>query len=165
LKAKGQLVVRGPHRPILVVYARERVFAFDNRCPHMGFPLDRGSVEDGILTCHWHHARFDLASGCTFDLWADDVPTCPVEVRGAEVWVTPTFGYADHAAHWRGRLHDGLAHNLGLVIAKAVQGELAAGMPPADAARQIVLFGRATAMAGVWPAQSYRARQSPTGTT
>ena len=98
-KAKGQLVVRGPHRPILVVYARERVFAFDNRCPHMGFPLDRGSVEDGILTCHWHHARFDLASGCTFDLWADDVPTCPVEVRGAEVWVTPTFGYADPAAH------------------------------------------------------------------
>jgi nitrite reductase/ring-hydroxylating ferredoxin subunit len=43
----------------------------------MGFPLDRGSVEDGTLTCHWHHARFDLASGCTFDLWADDVPTCP----------------------------------------------------------------------------------------
>ena len=77
LKAKGQLVVRGPHRPILVVYARERVFAFDNRCPHMGFPLNRGSVDDGILTCHWHHARFDLASGCTFDLWADDVPTCP----------------------------------------------------------------------------------------
>src|SRR2546422_10850419 len=42
----------------------ERVFALDNRCPHMGFPLDRGSVEDGTLTCHWHHARFDLASGC-----------------------------------------------------------------------------------------------------
>jgi nitrite reductase/ring-hydroxylating ferredoxin subunit len=141
LKAKRRLVVRGPHRPILVVYARERVFAFDNRCPHMGFPLDRGSVEDGILTCHWHHARFDLASGCTFDLWADDVPTCPVEVRDAEVWVTPAFGYADPAAHWRGRLHDGLAHNLGLVIAKAVQGQLAAGVPPAGAARQIVLFG------------------------
>jgi nitrite reductase/ring-hydroxylating ferredoxin subunit len=32
----------------------------------MGFPLDRGSIEDGILTCHWHRARFDLASGCTF---------------------------------------------------------------------------------------------------
>jgi nitrite reductase/ring-hydroxylating ferredoxin subunit len=141
LKAKGHLIVRGLHRPILVVYANERVFAFDNRCPHMGFPLDRGSVEDGILTCHWHHARFDLASGCTFDLWADDVPTCLVEVRDAEVWVKPTFGYADPAAHWRGRLHDGLAHNLGLVIAKAVQGELAAGVPPADAARQIVLFG------------------------
>jgi nitrite reductase/ring-hydroxylating ferredoxin subunit len=141
LKAKRTVVLRGPHRPILLVYAHGRVFAFDNRCPHMGFPLDRGSVEDGILTCHWHHARFDLASGCTFDLWADDVPTCPVEVRDLEVWVKPSFGYGDPAAHWRRRLHDGLAHNLGLVIAKAVQGLLAAGVPPADAARQIVLFG------------------------
>ena len=60
LKAKGRLVVHGAHRPILVVYDRGRVFALDNRCPHMGFPLDRGSVEDGILTCHWHHGRGDL---------------------------------------------------------------------------------------------------------
>ncbi len=52
LKAKGRLVLHGPDRPILVVYDRGRVFALDNRCPHMGFPLDRGSVEDGILTSH-----------------------------------------------------------------------------------------------------------------
>ena len=51
LKAKGRLVVHGPHRPILVVHDKDRVFALDNRCPHMGFPLDRGSVEDGTLTC------------------------------------------------------------------------------------------------------------------
>jgi len=113
LKARGRLIVRGPHRPILVVYDHGRIFALDNRCPHMGFPLERGSVEDGILTCHWHHARFDLASGCTFDLWADDVPSCPVEVRGSEIWVQPTFGHADPAAHWRRRLDDGLAHDLG----------------------------------------------------
>ena len=141
LHAKGRLVVRGAHRPILVVHDRGRIFALDNRCPHMGFPLDRGSVEDGILTCHWHHARFDLASGCTFDLWADDVPVCPVEVRDSEVWVKPIFGHADPAAHWRRRLHDGLAHDLGLVIAKAVHGELAAGVPAADVTRQIALFG------------------------
>jgi nitrite reductase/ring-hydroxylating ferredoxin subunit len=60
LKVAGRLIVHGPHRPILVIYANERVFALDNRCPHMGFPLDRGSVEDGILTCHWHHARSTL---------------------------------------------------------------------------------------------------------
>jgi hypothetical protein len=60
LKAKGRSVVHGGHRPILVIYHRGRVFALDNRCPHMGFPLERGSVEDGILTCHWHHARSSL---------------------------------------------------------------------------------------------------------
>jgi nitrite reductase/ring-hydroxylating ferredoxin subunit len=141
LKAKGRLVVHGPHRPILVIYDRGRVFALDNRCPHMGFPLERGSVEDGILTCHWHHARFDLASGCTFDLWADDVPICPVEVRNGDVWVKTTFGHADPAAHWHQRLADGLAHDLGLVIAKAVHGQLAARVPPADIVRQVALFG------------------------
>src|SRR5690349_24721173 len=81
LKSRGRLVLHGPHRPVLVLYNEGRILAFDNRCPHMGFPLDRGTVQDGILTCHWHHARFDLASGCTFDLWADYVPTCPIQVR------------------------------------------------------------------------------------
>src|SRR5690349_12061687 len=95
LKAKGRLVVQGGHRPILIVYDRGRIFALDNRCPHMGFPLERGTVEDGILTCHWHHARFDLESGCTFDLWADDVPHCAVEVRDGDIWVATTFSHAD----------------------------------------------------------------------
>jgi nitrite reductase/ring-hydroxylating ferredoxin subunit len=142
LKAKGRLVVHGRHRPILLVYECGHVFALDNRCPHMGFPLDRGSVDDGILTCHWHHARFELASGCTFDLWADDVPTCPVEIRaGGEIWVKPVFGYANPTEHWRQRLEDGLSHNLSLVIAKAVHGQLAAGQLPADVVRQVALFG------------------------
>ena len=141
LNAKGRFVVRGSHRPILVVKDQGRVYAFDNRCPHMGFPLDRGSVEDGILTCHWHHARFDLASGCTFDLWADDVPTCPVEVRGEEVWVNAEFGHPEPAAYWRQRLEVGMAHNLGLTIAKAVQGQLAAGEAPLEILRQAALFG------------------------
>src|SRR5713101_8360487 len=142
LKNKGRLLVRGPHRPILVINDQDRVYALDNRCPHMGFPLDRGSIEDGILTCHWHHARFALASGCTFDLWADDAPTCPVEIRaGGEIWVKPVFGYSDPIGHWRQRLGDGLAHNLNLVIAKAVYGQFAAGQLPSDVIRQAALFG------------------------
>ena len=48
LKAKGRLVVRGPHRPILVVYDHGRIFAFDNRCPHMGFPLECRQISTGL---------------------------------------------------------------------------------------------------------------------
>ncbi len=142
LKVKGRLLLHRRHRPILLVQEGGRVLALDNRCPHMGFPLDRGSIEDGILTCHWHHARFALASGCTFDLWADDVPTCPVEIRaGGEIWVKPVFGYSDPVGHWRQRLGDGLAHNLNLVIAKAVHGQLAARQPPSEVIQQAALFG------------------------
>jgi nitrite reductase/ring-hydroxylating ferredoxin subunit len=142
LKVKGRLVVHGRHRPILLIYEDGQIFALDNRCPHMGFPLERGSIEDSVLTCHWHHARFELASGCTFDLWADDVPTCPVEIRaGGEIWVKPVFGYSDPVEHWRARLENGLGHNLSLVIAKSVHGQLAAGLTPMDVVRQAALFG------------------------
>jgi nitrite reductase/ring-hydroxylating ferredoxin subunit len=87
LQQKGVIVVRGADRPVAVFARNGRVFAVDNRCPHLGFPLHRGSVHDGILTCHWHHARFDLCSGCAFDLWADDVPAYDIEVRDGVVFL------------------------------------------------------------------------------
>ncbi len=54
LKEKGRMVVSGGRCPLLVVYDGGAVHALDNRCPHLGFPLHRGAIEDGILTCHWH---------------------------------------------------------------------------------------------------------------
>lgn len=105
---------------VLALFLHEgQIYAVDNRCPHMGFPLDRGSVNGGILTCHWHHARFDLCTGGAFDLWADDVPSYPVSVRDGEVFVDLT-PHADPIGHQRRRLADGLERNLSLVIAKAV---------------------------------------------
>src|SRR5262245_33754352 len=74
LKRLQVMVVAGRDRRIAVFADGDAVHAVENNCPHMGFPLDRGTVRDGMLTCHWHQARFDLRSGCTFDLWADDVP-------------------------------------------------------------------------------------------
>jgi nitrite reductase/ring-hydroxylating ferredoxin subunit len=100
-----------------------QIYAVDNRCPHMGFPLNRGTVKDGILTCHWHHARFDLASGGTFDLWADDVRAFPVAIRDGEVWVD-LAPRADPRVHQRRRLRDGLERDISLVLAKAVIGLL-----------------------------------------
>lgn len=141
LKTAGMIVVRGARCPLLVVYNDGKVFALDNRCPHLGFPLHRGSIDDGILTCHWHHARFDLASGCTFDLWADDVPTAAVEIRDGVVWVCPHTRYTDGDAHWRNRLREGLEQNIGLVLAKAVLGLLAEGVDYRALVRDAVLFG------------------------
>ncbi len=108
----------GSHTVALVLH-EEKVYAVDNRCPHMGFPLDRGSVRNGILTCHWHHARFDLKTGGAFDLWADDTPAFPVEVRDGEIWVdvTPQRERVVHA--WQ-RLGIALERGLSLVIGKSV---------------------------------------------
>jgi nitrite reductase/ring-hydroxylating ferredoxin subunit len=141
LRRLGSKVVSSPGGPVLVIADGKDVIALDNRCPHMGFPLHRGSIEDGILTCHWHHARFDLRTGCTFDLWADDVPTRAVRIVDGEVSVAAHAEPRDEAGHWRHRLGHGLAHNIRLIIAKAVIGARAAGVSSADLVRQAMLFG------------------------
>jgi hypothetical protein len=88
----------------------------------MGFPLNLGTVKDGILTCHWHHARFDLNSGGTFDQWAGDVGSYPVEIRdGNEVWVDlSSLSSRNDNAYYQTLLRNGLKQNIQLIIAKAV---------------------------------------------
>src|SRR5262245_23364427 len=118
LRERGRLVVHLEGHTLALFADGEAVHAVDNRCPHMGFPLHRGSVKDGILTCHWHHARFDLCSGGTFDQFADDLRRFPTEVRGDDVYVD-LAPREDALAHQAKRLRDGLERNITLVIAKA----------------------------------------------
>jgi nitrite reductase/ring-hydroxylating ferredoxin subunit len=122
LQQEGRRVVAAEGRIILVLFEQGGVFALDNRCPHMGFPLHRGTIRDGVLTCHWHHAKFDLAGGCTLDPFADDVPAFPVEVRDGDVYVDPHPIERDQRAHWTSKLNEGLEQNIRLVLAKSVIG-------------------------------------------
>ena len=87
LRQQGVVTATGQGHTIAVFWHNERAYAVDNRCPHMGFPLARGICEDGVLTCYWHYARFDLDSGGAFDIWAGDVRTYPVTVRDNAVYV------------------------------------------------------------------------------
>jgi nitrite reductase/ring-hydroxylating ferredoxin subunit len=66
---------------LLPIHENDKIYAVDNRCPHMGFPLHKGTVKACILTCDWYYARFDLMSGGTFDSWADDLPAFLVQIR------------------------------------------------------------------------------------
>ena len=124
LSAEKIRVVAAGRSRIAVVVAGDQVFAVDNRCPHMGFPLERGSVADGILTCHWHQARFDLASGCTFDLFADDVPAYDTRVEDGVVYVSTRPRHAQNAEYHGERLRRGIEQNVPLVQAKSLLGLL-----------------------------------------
>ncbi len=118
VQKKGLVSANVGNRVVALVWHQDQIYAVDNRCPHMGFPMDRGSLRNGILTCHWHHARFDLQTGGTFDLWADDVPAFPVEIRDDTVWVdVETLGDLETQA--KERLQAGLERNLSLVIGKS----------------------------------------------
>ena len=144
------IVVTGGGRTIAVFHHNDNVYAVDNRCPHMGFPLNRGTVKDGILTCHWHHAKFDLAGGCTFDPFADDITSFRTEVRDGFVWVDPMPVEEERHAHWLRKLDEGLEQNIRLVEAKSIVGLNEVGAAP-EIIEKAALFGVRN-RAGGWSA-------------
>jgi len=141
LRARGWLTGKAGSLPICVFESDGELFALDDRCPHMGFPLHRGTVESGLLTCHWHNARFDLRSGGTLDPWADDVRAYPVEVDDGTVTVVVAADHTDRVEYLRRRLEEGLEQGITLVIAKAVLGLLDAGVAVGDIVRIGTAFG------------------------
>jgi len=147
LRDAGRLLTKVGQVPVVVFWHDRRPWAIDDRCPHMGFPLHRGTVEDGLVTCHWHHARFDLASGCTLDLFADDARAFDVTIEGDDV-VVATRPDGDRVEHLRARLQDGLEDGLTLVVAKSVLGLLAGGVDPVEIVRAGIDFGTAYRAAG-----------------
>ncbi|MGH9057566.1 MAG: Rieske (2Fe-2S) protein [Acidimicrobiales bacterium] len=139
LREKGCITGKIGSQPVCVFWDGGKAYAVDDRCPHMGFPLHRGTVDNGLLTCHWHHARFDLESGGTLDPFADDVRSYPVEIDGSAV-VVVIESQPDNAAHLFDRLGDGLEQGLTLVLAKSVLG-LVDALGPDEAAMAVVGAG------------------------
>jgi nitrite reductase/ring-hydroxylating ferredoxin subunit len=140
LESSGQLRTKLGSLPVVVFWHAGEAFAIEDRCPHLGFPLHQGTVEAGLVTCHWHHARFDLVSGCTLDLWADDARAFDVEVRGDDVFVAARPD-GDVVGHLQRRLREGLEEDISLVVAKSVLGLLDAGVAPGEIVRTGVEFG------------------------
>lgn len=147
LQAQGCLVTKVGSSPVVVFWSDGEPLAVEDRCPHLGFPLHRGTVECGMVTCHWHHARFDLASGGTLDPWADDAVAFPVTVDDGDVWVGPARRDRSEAT-MLARLRRGLEDDLGLVIAKSVLALDDAGVDHRRIVGEAVAFGVANRREG-----------------
>ncbi|HTV21514.1 MAG TPA: Rieske 2Fe-2S domain-containing protein [Polyangiaceae bacterium] len=55
------VVVRG--RRVLLLRTERGVHAYEDRCPHLGYPLSRGRLDGSTLTCSAHEFRFDADTG------------------------------------------------------------------------------------------------------
>ena len=106
---QARAVRLGRERSIALFNEGDKIYATDNQCPHMGYPLVRGVVRHGVLTCDWHGRSFDLQGGGCFNRECDDLQTFAVEVRGPDIWVeVPEPRYRRREEHlnllWEGLL-------------------------------------------------------------
>ena len=130
-------------RSIALFNVDGRIYATDNQCPHMGYPLTRGVIRNGVLTCDWHCRRFDLEGGGCFHNMCDDLDVFPVELRGDEIWIRPGDGeYRRKEPHLQ-LLWEGLLHQDRWTISKAIALMLRGGVPEEDIVAVILRhFGR-----------------------
>jgi nitrite reductase/ring-hydroxylating ferredoxin subunit len=56
-------VVEVEGRDLVLVNADGLLYALDNRCPHLGGPLNRGRIEGRVVICPWHGWQWDAKSG------------------------------------------------------------------------------------------------------
>ncbi len=108
---EAQTVEMPGGRTVAVFYWDGKYFATDNQCPHMGFPLARGTIKNGVLTCDWHGRAFDLETGGCFHSQCDNVRVFPVKVEDDSVWIQyssdrPQRTQAQLRLLWEGLLGD-----------------------------------------------------------
>jgi nitrite reductase/ring-hydroxylating ferredoxin subunit/Fe-S cluster biogenesis protein NfuA len=63
------------------------VTCFQNACAHLGFALDDGEINDGVITCPHHGFQYDLASGECLTAPEVQLQSHAVRVTGGRVEV------------------------------------------------------------------------------
>ena len=119
-------------RTIALFFTNGEYYATDNQCPHMGFPLVRGLVRNGVVTCDWHGRSFDLAGGGCFHSQCDDVRVFQTEVREDSVWVRFEAEPENRREAWLRLLWEGLLDDDRWTMSKAIAQLLHAGVPEDD---------------------------------
>ena len=122
----------GEGRSIALFNVDDKIYATDNQCPHMGYPLTRGRIRHGILTCDWHERSFDLEGGGCFNVECDDLQTFPAEVRDGEIWIQlGDLTYRRKAEHLN-LLWEGLLSGDRWTMSKAIALLLKGGVPEGE---------------------------------
>lgn len=50
-------------KAVIVAKVGNNYCAIANKCPHLGLPLSSGKLENGVVTCAFHGAKFEICTG------------------------------------------------------------------------------------------------------
>ena len=74
-------------RRIAVFNDRGKLIGIESDCKHMRASLGNGELKDGVLTCRWHHWRYDLESGACLNVKGVKLKKYEVEIDGEDVYL------------------------------------------------------------------------------
>ena len=140
LEKSGRAVVRLGGKQVALFLTEQGIFACNNRCPHEGYPLCEGSLDEQCrLTCNWHNWKFDLKTGANAYGLGERLRTYPVELRGAEIWLDiadPPF--EERRTELMGNLQESFVDNDYERMAREIARLRLIGADPVDAVREAI---------------------------
>ena len=86
LENGGRLFVEVDGQAIVVFNIAGELFAIADLCSHDNGPLGEGDIEEYIVVCPRHGAKFDIRTGKALSLPAIvDIPTYPVRINQGKI--------------------------------------------------------------------------------
>jgi len=80
--AEGELATaKAGDKEILLAKVDGKIYAIDNACGHLAYPLHEGRLDGHVVTCRWHFARFDVRTGEVVSAGIDFENLKPLEVH------------------------------------------------------------------------------------
>ncbi len=74
--------------PVCLARVDGEICAFTDNCTHISGPLNQGEFENGIITCPWHKAQFDVRTGKVLRGPArQDLYTYPVKIDNGSIYI------------------------------------------------------------------------------
>ena len=70
---------------ILVAKVGDGYCAIANKCPHLGLPMSKGTLENGILTCPFHGSKFEMCTGKNVE-WVETFVGIPLPGAAKKLW-------------------------------------------------------------------------------
>ncbi|WP_016949619.1 NifU family protein [Anabaena sp. PCC 7108] len=81
------LAVRVANNDVIMYRQGDNISCYQNSCSHLGFPLDKGKIENGIITCASHQFQYNLNTGECLTIPDVSLQSYEVKVKGDNVYV------------------------------------------------------------------------------
>ncbi|MGM3308437.1 NifU family protein [Anabaena sp. WFMT] len=81
------LSVRIANQDVILNRQGENITCYRNSCSHLGYPLDKGKVAKGIITCSAHEFQYDLKTGKCLTTPDISLHSYPVKIKGDKVYI------------------------------------------------------------------------------
>jgi toluene monooxygenase system ferredoxin subunit len=73
--------------PVLLLRVAEGVFAYEDRCAHLGIALSSGTLQDCVVTCRAHRYEYDARTGSGLNPRGQQLVAFRTECRNGSILV------------------------------------------------------------------------------